>query len=226
MTVAASKSPVKILLLDDHELFREGLARLIAAEPEFHLVNHCGSIPEAVAVLAEKHIDLILLDIDLGSADGTELLERLPSLHYSGRVLVITGGVDDARARDLLSRGIAGIFMKHKSPVQLMQSIKHVMEGWTWLDQHHLRLVMQPEPKTERTAHERFTSREKQVLRMVVQGLQNKEIAADLNISESAAKASMQQLFNKTGVRKRSQLVRVALERYKEEIEEPTQETR
>jgi len=226
MTVAASKSPVKILLLDDHELFREGLARLIAAEPAFQLVSHCGSIPEAVAVLAEKQIDLILLDIDLGCAEGTELLPRLPALHYTGRVLVITGGVDDARARDLLSLGVAGIFLKHNSPVQLMQSMKQVMEGWTWIDQHHLRLVMQPETKTEGAAHQRFTSREKHVLRLVVQGLQNKEIAADLKISESAAKATMQQLFNKTAVRTRSQLVRVALERFKKEIEEPTQETR
>ncbi|MGI9102776.1 MAG: response regulator [Terriglobales bacterium] len=210
--------PVRILLVDDHELFREGVARLLAAEPSFQLVAHCGTIDEALAVLSEHPIDLLLLDIDLGPIEGTELLRRLQSTRFKGRVLVITGGVDEARVRELLSMGVAGIFLKHNSPALLSQSIAQVMEGWTWLDQHHMRLVFTQEATADNAARQQFTAREKQVLRLVLQGRQNKEIASLLDISESAAKATMQQLFNKTGVRTRSQLVRVALEQYRDEI--------
>lgn len=219
MTNSASMPPVRILLVDDHELFREGLARLFSAEPAFKLVAHCGSIPEALAILAEQTIDLILLDIDLGSEDGTVLLRRLPSTPFQGRVLVITGGVGETRARELMSLGVAGIFLKHNSPALLSQSIRQVMDGWTWVDQHSMRfLLSHPEEEADRRSSQQFTSREKQVLRLVLQGRQNKEIAAQLDISESAAKSTMQQLFNKTGVRTRSQLVRVALEQYRDEL--------
>ncbi len=204
--------------MDDHELFREGIARLLAAEPEFHLVAHCGSVQEAVGILSQRAIDLILLDIDLGAIEGTELLRRLHSTPFKGRVLVITGRIDETRARELLSMGVAGIFLKHNSPALLSQSIRQVMEGWTWLDQHHMRAVFNAGEAEQTPQQQQFTSREWQVLRFVLQGRHNKEIAALLDISESAAKATMQQLFNKTGVRTRSQLVRVALEHYRDKI--------
>jgi two-component system nitrate/nitrite response regulator NarL len=216
--MAENASPVRIVLLDDHELFREGLARLINSETGLQLVGNCGSIPEAIKVLSEQQVDLILLDLDLGDEEGIDLLRRLPSLDYKGRILVITGGLTDFYVRELLSLKVSGIFLKHKSPALLMQSIRHVMAGGTWIDQQHLRTVFESSNDSE-VQHKPFTSRENEVLRLVVQGLQNKEIAAKLNISESAAKATMQQLFHKTGVRTRSQLVRVALERYRDAAE-------
>ncbi len=219
MSNMASKPPIRILLVDDHQLFREGLARLLSAEPGLCLTAHCGTIPEAVAILSEEPIDLILLDIDLGLFEGTELLRHLPSTSFQGRVLVITGGVNETRARELMSLGVAGIFLKHSSPALLSQSIKQVMEGWTWVDHNSMRILLgHQEKETGHRPRRPFTSREKQVMRLVLQGRQNKEIAAQLDISESAAKATMQQLFNKTGVRTRSQLVRVALEQYRDEL--------
>ncbi len=207
MNSAHSKTPVRILLVDDHELFREGLSRLLQADPAVRLVAHCGSIAEALAIVSDQTIDLILLDIDLGREDGTELLRRLTLTAFQGRVLAVTAAVDEARTRELIRLGVAGIFLKHNSPALLSQSIRQVMEGRTWFDQ-----------TSDQGQHHSFTPREKQVLRLVLQGRQNKEIASQLDISESAAKAAMQQLFNKTGVRTRSQLVRVALEQYRHEL--------
>jgi DNA-binding NarL/FixJ family response regulator len=218
MTSNGSKTPIRILLVDDHELFREGLARLLAVDPAFQLVAQCGTVAEAVAALSGQPIDLILLDIDLGLVEGSELLRRLPAT-FQGRVLVLTGGVEEARARELLAFGVAGIFLKHDSPALLAQSIKQVMEGWTWLDQSSVRMLLKhSEEEATAPPRQQFTAREREVLRLVLQGRQNKEIASVLGISESAAKATMQQLFNKTGVRTRSQLVRVALEQYRDEI--------
>jgi two-component system nitrate/nitrite response regulator NarL len=213
---APPNSPIRILLVDDHELFREGLARLLASDPGLQLIAQCGSIPEAVSALCTTEFDLILLDVDLGLVEGTELLRRLPATPFQGRVLVITAGVDDVRARELLSLGVAGIFLKHNSPALLVQSIRQVMDGYTWIDQHHMQSVLRREEPQNHSFRQPFTAREKQVLRMVLEGRQNKEIAAALAISESGAKALMQQLFNKTGVRTRSQLVRVALEQYRD----------
>jgi two-component system nitrate/nitrite response regulator NarL len=92
------------------------------------------------------------------------------------------------------------------------------MEGWSWLDQQHLRAIFSDQPVVPVAEKPRFTQREREVLRGVFEGLANKEIAARLNTSEAAVKSVLQQLFDKTGVRTRTQLVRLAIEHYSEEL--------
>jgi len=92
------------------------------------------------------------------------------------------------------------------------------MEGWSWLDQQHLRAIFSDPPVDAVTEKARFTQREREVLRGVFEGLANKEIAARLGTSEAAVKSVLQQLFDKTGVRTRTQLVRLAIEHYSEEL--------
>jgi len=214
----AAHAPLRILLLDDHALFRESVARFLASEPGLDVVAHSGSIEEALAVLRNSAVDIILLDLDLGQADGRDFLRAARKQGFAGRVLVVTAGVEEKQAADLMREGISGVFMKHESTASLLEGIRQVMAGKTWFDRELLQAtVLAAGLRSESTAQP-FTDRERQVLSWVFQGLLNKEIADRIGVSESAIKATLQQLFAKTGVRTRSQLVRIALEQYRDQL--------
>ena len=211
---------IRLMIVDDHALFRESLARLLQAEPGFEVVAHCGSSAEAQRTLrASDEIDVILLDLDLGQERGSEFLDALSKQDFAGKVLLVTAGVSDSEIAGLIRKGIAGVFMKHGSPASLIQGIRDTMEGKAQFAQDLLRRALET-ADTPALVQVRpsLTERERQVLSFVFEGLANKQIADRLRISETAVKASLQQLFDKTGVRTRSQLVRVALEHYRDQI--------
>jgi DNA-binding NarL/FixJ family response regulator len=207
---------IQLLLLDDHTLFRVMLSRLLDTDPDFRVVAHCSSAPEALEALARHRIDLILLDYDLGNRQtGFEFIRRARDTAYVGRIFIVTAGMTDADYVRALGQGVCGIFLKHSSPELLTEAIHKVMAGETWIDQRCIQALVHAVESEGREVHrDQLTERERQVLKGVFAGLSNKEIGAHLNISEASVKSALQQLFVKTGVRTRSQLVRVALEEY------------
>jgi DNA-binding NarL/FixJ family response regulator len=200
--------------LDDHALFRDSLGRLLAAEEGFEVAGVCGSNAEALEFLAREHVDIVLLDLDLGNERGNTFLRQARDRGFSGRVLVVAAQAADSEAVDLIRNGVNGIFLKQGPPERLIQAIRRVGAGESWLDGPYVQALIRA---TAASAGARradlLTDRERQVLRGVVEGLANKEIGDRLHVSESSVKSSLQQLFRKTGVRTRAQLVRVALER-------------
>src|SRR5208337_2329767 len=212
-------SAVHILLLDDHTLFRESAGRLLAAEPGFEVAAHCGTIGEALQILRRKAIDVVLLDFDLGESDGRQFLRLAKEQGFQGKVLVVPAGVDAGVAAELIRSGISGVFRKHDSAALLAQAIRDVMAGKVWLNQEQLQTALNSEvAMPQETRSRQFTEREQQVLSYVFEGLANKEIAARIGVSESSVKATLQQLFSKSGVRTRSQLVRIVLEQHRDQI--------
>jgi len=211
---------IRLLIIDDHALFREGVARLLQAEPGFDVVGDCGSCTEALAMMRSAgEIDVVLLDLDLGHERGADFLDQLQKAHFEGKVLLVTAGVNDSEVPSLIRKGIAGIFLKHGSPASLIQGIRETVEGKALFSQDLLRRALEKAEMVELDeSRSKFTERERQVLSFVFEGLANKQIADRLQISETAVKASLQQLFAKTGVRTRSQLVRVALEQYRDQL--------
>jgi DNA-binding NarL/FixJ family response regulator len=204
---------IRILLLDDHSLFREGLSRLLEGEADLEMVACCGSVGEATEVLRQKSVDLVLLDYDLGKERGFEFIAQARQRGFRGRFLMVTAGMSDAESVKALNLGVSGIFPKHSPPLALTQAIRKVMAGDTWLDENAVQALVRASKQSEGLGGAKsFTERESQVLQGVFEGLSNKEIGVRLNISESSVKAALQQLFQKTGVRTRSQLVRIALE--------------
>lgn len=210
----------RILLVDDHALFRDSLARFLAGEPGVEVAGSCGSIEEAQALLRKTAVDIVLLDFDLGQQDGLDFMRVAEADRFKGKILLVTAGVSDADAANLMRQGIAGIFAKHNSPVLLAQAIREVLSGNVWFEQEQLQKILRSAtPAQEKlTPSTKLTERERQVLSLVFEGLANKEIADRLQVSESSVKGTLQQLFQKTGVRTRSQLVRIALERYKDQL--------
>jgi two-component system, NarL family, nitrate/nitrite response regulator NarL len=211
---------IRLLIIDDHALFRESVSRLLQSEPGFEVVGDCGTGTDALRFIkSSSEIDVVLLDLDLGPERGANFLDTLQKTHFDGKVLLVTAGVNDSEVPGLIRKGIVGIFLKHGSPAALIQGIREAVEGKALFSQDLLRRVLErastvsvEEPRLK------FTERERQVLSFVFEGLANKQIADRLEISETAVKASLQQLFAKTGVRTRSQLVRVALEQYRDQL--------
>jgi DNA-binding NarL/FixJ family response regulator len=210
---------IRILLVDDHGLFRDSLSRLLQTEPDFRMVGSCATIAEALPIIAGEQPDIILLDYDLGEEHGAVALDEIRKNGFKGRVLMVTAGMSDAATVRVLESGSQGIFLKHSSPAQLVEAIRRMMAGEPWLDPRAMRsLIAGATGKSEeQRSTQVFTARERFVLQGVFEGLTNKEIAAQLQVSEGSIKAVMQQLFDKTGVRTRSQLVRIALEKRAED---------
>jgi two-component system nitrate/nitrite response regulator NarL len=214
-----SANTVRLMLLDDHTLFRESAGRLLAAEPGFEVVAHSGTIEDAIHILQCKTVDIVLLDFDLGASDGRQFLRLAREYGFQGKVLVVTAGVEPEVATELIRSGISGVFRKHDSAALLAQAIRDVMAGKVCLDQEQLQTALTHQVASPQHNRARsFTEREQQVLSCVFEGLANKEIATRIGVSESSVKATLQQLFSKTGVRTRSQLVRIVLEQHRDQM--------
>jgi DNA-binding NarL/FixJ family response regulator len=204
--------PIRLLLLDDHILFREGLNRLLISEPDFETVGQCGTPAEALKILERSAVDIVLLDFDLEDDTGTRFIRAARAAGYRGRVLMVTAGMSGLDAALAWKLGISGIFLKHNAPAILLEAIRTVAAGGVWTD-HKSPPASAPENEPASAASGRLTPREQQVLRGVLEGMSNKEIAAKIGVSLSSVKATLQHLFEKAGVRTRGQLVRIALER-------------
>lgn len=208
--------PTRILLIDDHSLFRESLVRLLEAQPDLEVAGHCATVPEALDILARTQVDVILLDYDLGDQRGTDLLRQIPDRKWPARVLMVTAGMSSRVTHDALQAGISGVLYKHNSPDQLLEAIRKIARGEMWLEGQIIRsLISGSEQRAEEPRSARpLTERQREVLSGILEGLANKEIAWNLKISESSVKAVIQELFHKAGVRTRSQLVRIAIEKH------------
>jgi DNA-binding NarL/FixJ family response regulator len=209
-------SEIRVLIIDDHSLFREGLARLLAAEPGFQIVGTCAHLADAQEHLSREKVDLVLLDYDLETEQGSQFLKDARNSASEPKVLMVTAGMNSAGMLNVLEEGASGIFLKHSPPAQLAEAIRRVMEGEMWLDPRAVKPVVQGAARSAEQSRleSSLSEREKAVLKGVLEGASNKRIGVTLHMSESSVKAALQQIYGKTGVRTRSQLVRLAFERH------------
>ncbi|WP_291983965.1 response regulator transcription factor [Luteitalea sp.] len=204
--------PISVFVVDDHALFREGLLRLLSTDPQLEVVGGASSLDEALTGLPSAGVDVLIVDYDLGDASAVALVRQLRERQYAARILLVTAGLPDRDALELVRLGISGIVHKQHSPEALQRSILDVASGAVHIEQRYLQSLIQS--AADAPARPRLTAREREVIRLLLEGLSNKEIGSELGVSEGAVKASLQQLFAKTGVRTRSQLVRIALEQH------------
>jgi two-component system, NarL family, nitrate/nitrite response regulator NarL len=207
---------IRILMVDDHSLFRESLCRLLEADPEFRVVGQCATVSEALVASAQMKTDVILLDHDLGEETGSSLITELRNRQSETKVLMVTAALSDEVTLQVMEAGAAGVFLKHGSSDQLVAAIRQIAKGEIWLDSSAMQYLLTGRRNRseliERTRP--LTSRQSEVLRGILDGLANKEIAWKMKTSESSVKAVIQELFHKAGVRTRSQLVRIAIEKH------------
>jgi two-component system nitrate/nitrite response regulator NarL len=213
-----SAQTINLLLLDDHEMFRQGLARVLEKEPGLKVVAQCSSSAQALDVLKRSGANLVLLDVDLGPERALDFVSHAKRIGFEGQILVVTAGISGQEAVQLVQGGVAGILHKQHSTEALCDAIRQVAAGEVCIEQNYLTSLFRSVDQTKPQTQPRLTDRDKTVLRFIFHGLTNKDIASRLEISEGAVKASLRQLFDKLGVRTRAQLVKVALEQYKEQL--------
>jgi two-component system, NarL family, nitrate/nitrite response regulator NarL len=207
---------IKLLIVDDHALFREGIAALLEKENDFEVAGKCATAKEALRFLEEEKPNVVLLDFDLGSEPAADFAREAKVKGFKGPVLVVTAGVSEREALELIQAGVAGILHKHNPPQTLCSTIRQVAAGEVCLERNYLKPLFRTVDQTR--SDPKLSERDKKILRFVFQGLANKEIGSHLSLSEGAVKACLRQLFQKLGVHTRAQLVRVALEHYRDQL--------
>lgn len=203
-----TRARIRIILLDDHLLFRESLARLLVSEHDFEMVAQCATSTDALKILKRSGVDVILVDIDIAK----DFIPWARKVRYRGKYLVIATRLDATGSVVMLKYGAAGVFLASDSASRLIQAIRLVASGEAWVDQKVVQFLAERYPHFEARWHGNLTAREQSVLNGVVDGLSNRKIGDQIGVSESTIKATLQHLFKKAGVRTRSQLVRIALE--------------
>lgn len=199
---------IRLMLLDQHLLFRESLGRFLASEDDLELVAACTTPSEALKSLRRSEADVVLLGMDIAQ----EFILCARKIRHQGKYLVLASELNAVASAELLRCGASGIFLTSDPPSRLMQAIRLVATGEAWVDQKMVQFLAERYPRFETKWKNNLTEREQYVLRGVVDGLSNRKIGNQIGVSESTIKAALQQLFKKAGVRTRSQLVRIALE--------------
>ena len=214
MTEPAEKS-IRILLVDDHSVFRTGLRMIIQARPDMEVVAEAGNREEALAAARREQPDIILLDLDLGEADGAGLISDLLSASHRARVVVLTGVREAEAHRGAVLLGALGVVSKETAAGVLVDAIKKVHAGEAWLDPllmanvigevSRAGRVVRHDPEAEKIAS--LTAREGEVIACICAGLGTKAAAERLCVSEKTLNHHLGSIFGKLGVGSRSELI-------------------
>jgi DNA-binding NarL/FixJ family response regulator len=203
---------IRLLLLVDYILVRQSLSRQLRLEPDLEIVGECGTAAEGLATVGVTPADVLLLDYDAVGGEAEQFICSAREAGYQGKFLVLASEKQTASLFMSLRAGASGVFRKHSSLDSLPKAIRQVAAGEAWIDLEALQLLARPvAERKNRNLEELLTKRERQVLEGVLDGLTNKAIANQLGVSEGATKTILREVFRKAGVRRRSQLVRVAI---------------
>lgn len=207
---------IRLILVDDQALFRASLSRYLAAQPGLEVAGECDASAEVFASAIRSSPDIVLLNLDLAAEGADELISTALRAGYKGRYLLIAGQAYGNTLEAAIKLGASGIFLRSEAPERLVQAIRLVASGAVWFDQTTIQLLagqrVKPSQLDAPGPVSLLSDREERVLRGILSGLTNRQIGVNIGLSESSVKWVVQQLFVKTGVRSRSQLVRVALE--------------
>src|SRR6476646_8414538 len=172
---------LNLLLLDDHQMFREGLARTLEREPDFKVVAQCGSSAEALRMLS-GNVHVVLLDVDLGNERALGFVEEARKSHFEGKILVVTAGISGQEAVRLLQAGVTGILHKRHSGRVLCESIRKVAAGEAYLEGKYLTPLIRSVDRSRTAAGPKLSERDRALLRHILEGLTNREIGTHLEI--------------------------------------------
>lgn len=214
-----SPSKIDIVIADDQAIFREGLRKLLEAEPWLRIVGEASDAKETVRLVRQHNPQILLLDLALSKARGIEALRELSKLGLPTRTIILTEAIESDQAVEVLRLGARGIIMKHSAVELLLKSIRCVNDGEFWLGHERLldliQAVRRMTPYPSDSGDKRdfgLTSREMQVIKLISSGYTNKDLAKELGISENTAKHHITNIFDKLGVSNRMELVLFALE--------------
>jgi two-component system nitrate/nitrite response regulator NarL len=213
--MAKNKPEIRILVADDHLIFREGLRKLLNSEEGLTIVGEAANGNDCVKLIAKLKPDILLLDLRMPDKDGLAVLEEVNFDSLPTRVIVLTAAEDDRDVVRAMRLGARGIVLKQSASDLLVKSIYKVFGGEIWLDNHMTAEVMKAFTKSADSGPRRekplLSDREKEIVQLVAQGYRNKEIGEKLFISEQTVKNHLHNIFDKLGVSDRLELALYAI---------------
>lgn len=210
--------PVRIVIADDHPIFRDGLRKLLEEEPDLEVVGEATDGAEAVRLARELKPDILLLDFAMPRHPGLEALRALEAEHEGPRTIVLTASIEKRQIIEALQLGARGVVLKESATQLLLKSIRAVMTGEMWIGRENVHDLVQFLRSTEGAPASPtpapslgLTPRELDIVGTIVAGYSNREIARHLGISEDTVKNHLSNIFDKVGVSSRLELALFAV---------------
>lgn len=208
--------PIRLVLADDHPLILDGLENLFHLEKDFQVVARCMNGIETMQAMHRHRPDVLILDICMPGKDGLEVAREMRKEELPTRVVLLTAALDEEELLAAVRAGVQGIVLKEMAPKFLVQCIRKVHAGGQWIERLSIRQALEKMLRREAGAREiaaLLTHREIDIVRMVAQGLHNKEIADKLFISEGTVKTHLHNIYEKLNLDSRLALLRYAQEK-------------
>jgi NarL family two-component system response regulator LiaR len=207
------KESIRVLITDDHDIVRKGLTVLLATERDIKVVGEAKDGLEAVEKAGSLKPDVVLMDLMMPQMDGIEATRRITGAHPQVRILVLTSFAADDKVFPAVKAGALGYLLKDSSPEELVEAIHRVARGEPSLEPAIARKVLQEisHPGKEKPTSDPLTERELEVLRLISQGLSNKEIAAKIFIAEWTVRTHVSNILGKLQLASRTQAALYAL---------------
>ncbi len=208
---------IRVLVVDDHAILREGIRSLLERYDDIAVVGEAGNGAEALALVEALHPDIVLMDLAMPEVDGLEATRRLHQLHPEVKVLILTQHDNQEYIAPALQAGAVGYVLKRSGGREVIAAIRQVHEQGAFLQPAVAREVIRDYAaggSGGAAPAARLTEREREVLRLVVEGKSNKEIAQLLVISPKTASVHRTNIMEKLGVRNSAELVRYAIEHH------------
>ncbi len=209
-----SDTPIRVLMVDDHNIVREGVELLLGEIEDIELVGQTRSGAQGIALAKELQPDVVLMDLVMPEMDGVEATRRIMAEHPYIRVLVLTSFITADKVFPAIKAGASGYLLKDTSSAELIEAIRQVHRGEPFLHPDIARMILeeigQPSEK-DKVTPEPLTARELEVLALVAQGKSNKEIAEELSISPETARTHVNRILSKLHVANRVQATLYAL---------------
>ena len=212
--MSKAKKDIRVLVADDHTIFREGLCKLLEAEEDIMVIGEARTGVECLALVEKLKPDVVVLDLKMPEKDGLSVLNDLGGKDASTRTIVLTASEDERDFVEVVRRGARGVVLKQAASELLLEGIRKVHRGEMWIDQRVAAEVMRAMTRpagAEQQARPLLTEREQDIVRLVTQGFRNKEIADKLSIGEQTVKNHLHNIFDKLGVSDRLELALYAL---------------
>jgi two-component system, NarL family, nitrate/nitrite response regulator NarL len=210
-----SKQVVRILVADDHAIFRDGLRKLLEVADDVQIIGEASNGVECVKMLTKLKPDILLLDLRMPEKDGLGVLEEVNFDSLPTRVIVLTAAEDDRDVVRAMRLGARGVVLKQSASDLLLKSIRKVADGEIWLDNRMTAEVIDAFKKSSESGQRRekplLSDREKEIVQLVAQGFRNREIGEKLFISEQTVKNHLHNIFDKLGVSDRLELALYAI---------------